>query len=128
MKKKRVTKQRTKIAVELEVIGYLAKKFTVICNYLADDSMAQAIRWALKYAAENLKVTDDLTRIAPERASSVVNSAMVQIDETNKPDTRQHLERLRTMVAAMDGQTTTTNRRVIEVAVLFTAERLACRD
>lgn len=126
MKKKRTIKQvkRDQLGFEIELGGKVHIALTTIKDYLAHSSASYASRWALRYAAEHMTVKDS---VAPDVLPSG-NVIIQQIEDTRRPEVRQRLEKLRTLIAAMDGQTTTTNRRVIECAVLYTAERLASHD
>lgn len=120
MKKKKRVAKRTLIGVELETFGRIGKSLDSICEYLCTKSISHACRWSLDYAANNLRATDSIAPIA----QPLQYLTMVQIEGTNRPEVYEHLETLRAMIAVLDKQATVTNRRVIEVAVLFTAERL----
>lgn len=123
MKKKRTIKpvKREQLGFEIEIGGKVHCALTTIKDHLRTNSASYASRWALGYAAERMSVKDS---VAPDVIPQE-NVMIQQIEDTHRPEVREHLEKLRTLIAALNGVTTTTNRHVIECAVLFTAERLA---
>lgn len=126
MKKKRTIKQvkRDQLGFEIELGGKVHCALTTIKDHLSHSSASYASRWALAYAAKNMTVRDGVTLDVMPSGNVIIQ----QVEDTHRPEVRQHLEKLRALIAALDGETTVTNRRVIECAVLYTAKRLASHD
>lgn len=120
-RRKRRTVKRDQLGFEIELGGPIHCALTTIKDHLSHSSASYASRWALAYAAKNMTVKDGVALDVMPSGNVIIQ----QIEDTHRPEVREHLEKLRTLIAALDGETTTTNRRVIECAVLYTAERLA---